>query len=289
MGSDRRFSRAHGRDYGRAYGRDAGERGMVGGAASPYTPEAEAYFAALSVQPDDTRKGVVDTLVRALQTADAWSGFDGILLTSAHHEQASRVNLASPALVGSYYGGTTFLEDRYFKGDGTTGGLNTGWDYSVGGPHAMAQDNFHMGLWVRTDIGGWSSFDMGVLNTGQGGMSIRARSAGLSTGVFRAQQGSGSVLTLPAATAVGHTMLSRRNAANFDLFKDGALVINTAVASVSPPAAGPMIVGGVASAGVPGAYSPHEICLAHWGGGFTDVQAAAVTAAFQAYLTAVGA
>src|SRR5262252_6152224 len=73
-------------------------------AASAYDSASLAIFAAFSTPPDTTRKGVIDTCVRALKSAGVWTKLDVLYLFAAADSQAARVNWKNP---GTYDGTAT--------------------------------------------------------------------------------------------------------------------------------------------------------------------------------------
>lgn len=104
-------------------------RQQSGTAEAPsYEAEADALFAAMSSQPNDTRKGHINTLVAALKSAGVWSKCDALYVIAAHDAQAAGLNWIAPS--GGYnltaVNSPTFLADRHYVGDGSTSYLDTG-------------------------------------------------------------------------------------------------------------------------------------------------------------------
>lgn len=85
-----------------------------------YSPEAEAYFAAMTVQPDSTRKRLIDQLIIGLKSDGVWSRIDWLLLFAAHDAQAGRLNTKKPSKSCADVGTLTFTTDRGFAGDGSS-------------------------------------------------------------------------------------------------------------------------------------------------------------------------
>lgn len=73
----------------------------VWGGGSGYSAEAIAYFAGMSVQPDATRKGQLDTLITSLKSAGVWAKLDALYIMAAHDAQAARVNAVAPGSVAT--------------------------------------------------------------------------------------------------------------------------------------------------------------------------------------------
>ena len=123
----------------------------AGGGVS-YEAEALTYFAAMSVAPDDTRKGHLNTLIASLKTAGVWAKLDGLYIMAAHDAQAARVNAVNPASVATANGTITFTTDRGYAGNGTTGYLNTGFNPTTAPSPKYARNSAHMGAWSRTAV-----------------------------------------------------------------------------------------------------------------------------------------
>jgi hypothetical protein len=88
--------------------------------------DAEAYVAAMDVEPDDTRKGVIDDFFVGLKTDSLWAKIQWISLLAAHDAQAARINGKTPSEVASAVNSPTFTADQGYTGDGATSYLDTG-------------------------------------------------------------------------------------------------------------------------------------------------------------------
>lgn len=121
--------------------------GGGGGGAPAYDADAETLFAAMSVEPDDTRKGLINTAIVDLKAAGVWDELDELWFFAAHAEQAGLLGwkrykdcLAVNA--------PTFTTDRGFAGDGTTSYLNTQFVPSTDGVN-FTQNDASMMCYVR--------------------------------------------------------------------------------------------------------------------------------------------
>ena len=73
-----------------------------------YDADSVAYFAAMTTQPDDTRKGLLDNLIRGLKDDGVWSTFDHFSLLASHDSQSSRINAKNPSLISGVTGSINF-------------------------------------------------------------------------------------------------------------------------------------------------------------------------------------
>jgi hypothetical protein len=84
--------------------------------ASTYEAEAVTLFAAMSSQPDNTRKAHINTFIAALKTAGIWAKGD-VLYCAGHDEQASLLNWIDPGTFdGTASGSPTFTADEGWAG-----------------------------------------------------------------------------------------------------------------------------------------------------------------------------
>lgn len=250
-----------------------------------YSAEATAYFAAMSVQPDATRKSALDTLISSLKTGGVWAKLDWLTVHAAHDEQAARVNAVNPAQVASVGVAPTFTTDRGYTGNGTTQYLNTGWNASTAGGK-FTQNDCSMGVWCGTDVTASGQYDLGNSNA-----TICARSGTGSP--MTAQSASGSTITLPASTSVGFTSWSRTGSTAGVAYKNGA-ALGTAISSTSTTLRNaPFLIGaantsttGTVTAGSFSTRRNQAVC---WGSQLSGAEQLALYNALATYMTAVGA
>lgn len=77
--------------------------------------EAEALVAAMSVQPSDARKLLIDQTISTLKGGtNPWADLDGFFMWPAHTEQASRLNWKNPT--NTVTGGNSFSADTGYSG-----------------------------------------------------------------------------------------------------------------------------------------------------------------------------
>lgn len=125
-------------------------RQATGGGFSFTNAEAAALVARMSVEPDDTRKGLIDTLVGDLKTDGVWSRLDALWIFASHDEQAGRLNWKSST------GDLTAPASQVFTTDVSYGGgsgqyFTTGIDVSNFTQFTL--NDAHMTSWWATHSG----------------------------------------------------------------------------------------------------------------------------------------
>lgn len=256
---------------------------VAGGASGPsHDSAASAYFAAMSVQPDATRKGHLNTLIAGLKADGIWTKLDWLAICAAHDEQAGRVNAVNPAQVATAPVAPTFTTDRGFTGNGTTQYLDSGWNPVTAGSPKFVQNDAHMGVWCGTDATAFNYCDVGYY-----GRSMVVARSGTNLSTYPNAAG-GATAALSPATSVGHSLWTRRGAASVEMYKAGASIGTSTIASAAPLSANFFICAG-SSGGAPAGFSPRRIQAVHWGSQLSGSEAAALYGRLAAYMTAVGA
>lgn len=191
--------------------------------------DAAAFVAAMTAEPNGIRKRLIDTYVLALKAAGVWDKLDILYLLAAHTSQAARLNLKDPeAFTLIDVVAPTFTIDRGFQGNGSTQALSTQFTPSTDGVN-FTQDDASLWVWCLTtaDEGG---ADCGAAVTQNS--FIRARSAGTTIQVSL----NNAVTTSNAiGTAVGLTGVSRNDANNQRIWKNGVELSSAAGTSAGLP------------------------------------------------------
>ncbi len=258
---------------------------LMSGGGTSYSfvnAEASAYVAAMSVQPDDTRKELIDTYVGALKSSGVWPALDILYVLASHDSQAAKLNLKAPAsfVAVNVGAGPTFVADRGFTSNGSSTALDTQWVPNTNGVNFTLNDASQW-VWCLTNaqsnqraIGG---------NSGSPAGFICPRS---TTDAVIAQMNSGSAQTLGAGsftTSVGFTGYQRRAAGAMAVFKDGVSAATATAAASSRATQSQWICGGNNNS-----FDPRQIAIAAWGASLNTLEAGFYNATL-AYLQGVGA
>jgi hypothetical protein len=240
-----------------------------------FEAETTALLVRMSVAPDSTRRGQINTLIASLKTAGVWAKLDALYVMAAHDAQAARQNWKQNAFNLTGVNSPTFTTDRGYRGDGSTSYLDSAFNPTTAGG-LFVQDNAHLGLWALTSDTS-SIFDIGNTNAR---MTLRTSGGAMVTRLNDATNTSGTV-----PDSAGYSLLSRSLSASYSRYKNGSAITDAVVASTGMTNAA-MTVCGVASAAQ---FSARQQAVAHWGASLTAAEASALQTALQTYLTAVGA
>lgn len=248
---------------------------VAAGAVGPvYDAASTAYFAAMTVQPSDTRKSLLNNAIVGLKADGVWAALDWISFVAAHDAQAGRVNAKNPAQVAAVVGGPAFTVDRGWAGVlGTAGYLDTGVAGTAGG--SFAQDSASVFAWSDTA----TANQTGVM--GQAA-DVTVRLLTNSGGSLSARINNGGAATLAVANGIGLTTASRLSSTTATVYRNtsGASTALTSIA-LSNSTFTPLCING--------SYADVRVLAFGFGGGLSGAQVAALYARLNTYLIAVGA
>ncbi|MPT47041.1 MAG: hypothetical protein E2598_01310 [Sphingobium sp.] len=240
--------------------------------------EAEALVARFSVQPDTIRKALIDSFVGSLKAADIWDRLDLLYVPAAHDEQAARQNWVGGTFPLVDGGGTPqFFADRGFFVDGADDYLDTGYRPSTG--VKFTRNDASYGYFARNSgIQANGTANFSTLSGNSVGLSPRS-----SSNVSAARLNSSAAVNGgPSTDGYGFWAVSRSDAANIDLYKNGALLVSAAAASTAPAAQYLTLGRGAGSN-----YSQNQLGIVFAGASLTAAQMTAFYSAVSAYLSAV--
>jgi len=241
---------------------------------SAYDPAVTAYFAAMTVQPDATRKALLAELIQGLEGDGVWSKLDWFVICAAHNEQAALINAKNPGQSLAKNGTISFATDRGFTGDGTSGYLSYGTTFTASG--VMTLSSATIGAWAsninstRADIG---TFNNNIyIVSSKYPLSISAR-----------LMGAVSIAAANGAQVTERHLTITRNGSAVTLLQAGS---NIATATISPDAAPPNSNGGLLLGRAE--YSDHTINVGYSCAYLTDIEVGKLHARLLTYLTAIG-
>jgi len=246
-----------------------------GGASGPDV-DATAYFAAMSVQPDATRKALLTALIKGLKADGIWALLDWFSVLAAHDAQAARINAKNPAQVASVVSAPVFTTDRGYAGEATlasyldTGVLDTAAGNSV-------QDSSCVFGWVNI-IGALGGPLIGTVTGGNQRLT-------LTPGVSRQYRVHGTVSPVSVGTAPTTGLYSGSRFSSVDVvgYKNGAQEGVSAVStSTAPTAVNYSFLRGA------GISCDHRMAVGGWGGHLDATKQTALYNHLNTYLTAVG-
>ena len=254
---------------------------MAGTAGATYGAEATALFARMSVQPDSTRKTLIDNLCNALVSAGVWAKLDCLYVTAAHDAQAARLNWVSSSYNVVAGGSPTFTTDRGYTGDGVGATLSSTFNPSTSPSPKYAQDNAIMFAWVGTDVTASTQIDCGHSPT----LAFICSHNTTSTPRMRISVATNAAPTLPANTGVGLLAALRTSSAGMDGYKNATALSNTAATStgVGNGVFSMLCANGAAN------FSARTVAASGLGSALTPTEYGNFYSALSTYMVAIGA
>jgi hypothetical protein len=241
---------------------------------SGYDSATAAYLAAMTVQPDATRAGLIDTLITGLKSDGIWALLDLLVLPAAHDAQAGLINAVNPAMSAAVNGTMTFTVDRGYAGDGSTGYISTVTNDS-GWPR-FSQNSMSFGCWVN--VNATTSLVMGQIT----GTALRLTPTTGSN--MQSRVGSTTSVTGANTAGTGLFMSNRSDSSTVAIYRNGTSLA-TATGNASIALAGePLLINRTVSV-----YSTCRAAAIILAGSLDATKQAALYTRLSAYLTAIGA
>lgn len=244
-----------------------------------YDAASEALFARFTTQPDATRKGHIDTCIRALKTAGVWAKLDGLWNIWAHDEQGGQRNWVQDAYNLTPVNSPTFTVDRGYTGNGTNAYIETNFSRTAGGTN-FSRNSASFSGWSRTELAASSSRYL-IGNSTAAEMFIRPRSGSNNLEVRPNTNLAG--LIVASTSSVGHFSVNRSGASAAELYRDGVQVDTSTDASAALSASEFWFLRSSTF------HSAYQIGFAHIGGSLTSAEQTALYDAVNAYRAAIGA
>lgn len=246
-------------------------------------PQTKAIIAAMSPAPTNSRIAIINSTVGLLLRSGLWGGLDVLYMTAAATAQAASINWKTPGSNSLVQVGTvSFVADRGFTSDGTTGYFTTGYTPSTAGG-VFVQDSAHIGAWILTSTA--SAGEELTINAADFSQPAAQFTARTPSNFLRGVVNGTTPTNLNAITdASGHSGISRIGSNNSYGFKNGA-----AVGPADPTASIGVTAGNLYICGTPMyGLSTKQIAAAHIGDGLTSTQIASLYTALFTYMHAVG-
>jgi hypothetical protein len=230
----------------------------------------------MTPEPDDARKAIIDTLVKALVPTGVWDALDVLYIFAAHSEAAALVNWKDPGTFdATSVSGTAFTEDRGFLGDASADYIESNYNPSTAG-----------GNWTQNSASlGFRSLTNNVNNQFMAGLHDTNESQILrfSTDNFYMVNGAG-VQVSAADAGMDASFAVSRSTNDVTGYRNGASV-GTANGAPSAVANHSLVFLTSETA----QFSSNQVASGFGGGHLSGVQVAAYHAAELAYMQAVGA
>ncbi|MBN9018713.1 MAG: hypothetical protein J0H11_14970 [Rhizobiales bacterium] len=243
-------------------------------------PETRALVARMTTKPVAARAGLIDNLIKALKAAGVWSQLDALYVMAAADAQAAKLNWITGTYDLTAVSAPTFTVDRGYAGDGAASYLDTGFNPITAPSPKFTQNSGSLILWSRTNL------PNGADNSGDFGRENSRIGRFLSTsGMAMGRINMASTLNSMAAGAYpGMISWSRTGSAAWTSYAAGVAVNSGTEASAALTNGTLRICSWTA-----GSFGVNQLAAAAIGASLNGTQHAAVKAALQTYLTAIGA
>lgn len=257
-------------------------RGVRLGGSASYDADASALFAAMSSQPDATRKTLINTTILALKAAGIWTLLDELWFMAAHDSQAGLLGWKRKKDCTAV-NAPTFTADRGYAGDGTTSYLNANFVPSTDGVQ-YTQNDASFGIYSRTNSTATAA-DMGTKDSGSNISTIHARYMDNNVyGRINSLDDAG----VATASSLGLTVVRRTGSAAKSIWRNGVSLSPGTTAS-SGVAASPFYIGARDDNGAAQFLSARQYAMAFVGASMSTQQQLDLFTITEAHLDAIGA
>lgn len=251
--------------------------------ASPYDAAASALFAAMTTQPDATRKALINDLIKGLKADGVWDKVDFLHVYAAHDSQAACLNWKNPAtFTATLVNSPTFTADRDFTTDGVASYVESNWNPATNGVN-FTQDAGSLMCWSRYSPN-ISAASYGWFGGGASANQIAPR--GVTGNMQGRVNSSTTVNTANSGNGLGFYIVSRASAAGLSVtnYRNGVSLGSGGSASTVPQS----VTFKVGRTDV-SSYAPASAAMFGAGGNLTDTDAGNAYTRFNTYMTAIGA
>lgn len=248
-------------------------RRLTGGEAATFDPAATSLFSRMSVQPDSTRKTLINNTIVQLKAKGIWDRADFIHFHAAHDSQAGLLCWNNPAYNAAIVNGATFVTDRGVVGNGVDGHLTTGavWNALTN----FKQDEAAIAVWETLSV----TEDTYSMGAGSNNLRLSGR---LLSGQSAFRLNSASVSGQTAADSKGLTAVSRVDSANVTRYKNGVGVSSTQASAV-------LAANAIYYLRSTAVYSNRRVGFGYLGASLSAQQHADLYTIVNDYMTAIGA
>lgn len=198
-----------------------------------YDPDAEAYFAQLTVQPSTGFKNAVNTFILTLKADGNWNELDRFWLHATELQQHARVSIVNPSSTQiTEVNSPTWAANQGYTGNSANMYLNSNYNISTGTKYT--QNSASLGQYSRSNLTG-NGGDMGVVTNGSTGAGafVNIRTSG---NTFNYNLNSANGVVGAANSDSRGLFVSVRTASNAQSsYKNGVQQSTNTNASTTPP------------------------------------------------------
>jgi hypothetical protein len=260
--------------------------------ASGQDADALAFITAATIT-NPTQQSAIDTLVKALKTANIWTKMKALYPfvggTAAQH----RFNLKDPRTVDAafyldFLGGGTHSANGY-QPNGTTAYADT--KFIIAQVYPSSITNIHVSYYSRTNTNSYNIIGMQDDSVGQGSQ-VYIQDNGSIQYYSALNTNSNSITVNKVQSSIGHYLTSRTSLTSLKGYRDGVVQGSNTTPSSSSNLRStlPFVIGATIYklSSIQYYYGNKESAFASIGDGLTDTEAANFYTAVQAFQTTLG-
>ncbi|MDZ4057134.1 MAG: RHS repeat domain-containing protein [Polynucleobacter sp.] len=232
--------------------------------------DVAAYFAAMAVQPDATRKGLISALIAGLKADGLWTKIAWLSLLASHTEQAALLNVKVPSKTATAINGTgTFSANLGYTGNGSL--------------YLDAEAPTTSGIYTQNSAFSafWKNNTAGSILAGQVFTSSKNY---LTTGTLSGRINAASNVSSGASFSRGLALITRNSASQQTFYINGGSGITVSSTSAAPANFSSWLFGAEFSYSSGGSSA-----MWAWGSGLTGADSVNFYNRINTYLTAIGA
>ena len=271
----------------------------AGGGGASYSAEATALFAQMAVQPDATRKGLINTVIVDLKAASIWTKLDWLSVMAAGTSQQALLNWVDPTQTMTVGSTPTFTVDRGYSLTASAGAPPTEFllvpELLNAAGNVYALNDAHYSTYINDFAfkGFGALISSGTSNYNSGlGQFTGATTFSASPNTTTVNLTTGSDAT--AANYIGMWTATRTASNAQALYKSGNAVggansWSNATASTAVPTTQPKLLWGDNSVAWGPPSTTTRMATYSYGSGLTSGEASTLATTLTTFLTAIGA
>ena len=246
-----------------------------------YDADAQAFFDRVTTAGGTlttTEKNATNQLVLDMKSAGIWTAMRAVYPMVGASAAACAQNLKSSSFTGTFTSGWTFASTGV-TGNGTSAYMNT--FFNPANESSVASNDFSMGVYLRTQVGGTDS-QMG--NFGASGDVLMIANYNSTNVLYRLFTTLDNIGANSGNVSKGLTSLSTLTTSTQKVYKQGTLIY-TGTSTTTIKGNKDIYVGGINGIGL---YSSAQFAFSYIGNGLTDTNVSNLYTAVQAFQTTLG-
>jgi hypothetical protein len=223
----------------------------------------------------ETEKNATNTLVVSMKADGVWSSMKAIYPMVGASAAACAQNLKSSSFTGTFTSGWTFASTGATP-NGTSAYMNT--FFNPANESSVASNDFSMGVYLRTQVGG---IDSQIGNYGTGGDVLMLANYTSTNVLYRFFTSLDNTSSNSSNVSKGLTSVSTLTTSTQKVYKQGTLIY-TGSSTTTFKGSKDIYVGAINGIGL---YSAAQFAFSYIGNGLTDTNVSNFYTAVQAFQT----